>query len=237
MHALLFAAMIVTQPATYPKSQMLIEAADVAKLPAGACTILDVRPEKDYLAGHVPKAVSVNVAELSKAFYTVTDPAALGEMLGKIGIDPKEPIVIYGDDVRQSARCWFLLRSWSLTAVRLLNGGWLAWKESGGQVSTEKEQLEPMLVKAMLDKKRFAVKEFVLNAIKDKSAQILDARSENEFCGEAGAAKRRGAIPGAVHLEWSKFIDVETQRFKPASEISKLLKDAGIDSGKPTVTY
>lgn len=237
MNALVVTALLVGAPATYPKDDMLIEAADLAKLPADACTIIDVRSTKEYEAGHIPNAITVSVSELSKAFYTVTEPQLLGKMLGELGIDASKPIVVYGDDIRESARCWFLLRAWGLSNVKLLNGGWQAWKRSGEKVSNEKTHVEPKLTKANLDEKRFATKENVLDAVQGKSAQILDARSEKEFCGEAGVAKRRGAIPGAIHLEWSNFVDVDSQRFKPASELAKVLKDAGIDPEKPVITY
>lgn len=229
--------MFLPAQAQYPKGEMLVEAAALKAMQATDCTILDVRSEKEFFAGHVPGANSVNMAELSKAFATVTEPKAIGMTLGKLGIDATRPIVVYGDDVLQSARCWFLIRAWGLSNVRLLNGGWAAWKAAEGQVSTDSPKVTEKLVKAMLDEKRYATKDFVLNAIKNKSAQIMDARSEKEFCGEAGAAKRRGAIPGAVHLEWSNFVEKESQRFKPASELTKLLQDAGIDPTKPVITY
>src|SRR5262249_32147583 len=65
----------------------------------------------------------------------------------------------------------------------------------------------------------------------------IDARSEGEYCGETKNAKRGGAIPGAVHLEWSDLIDKKTQKFKSPEELTKLFKDAGIDLKRPTVTY
>src|SRR5262249_509141 len=68
--------------------------------------------------------------------------------------------------------------------------------------------------------------------------QIVDARSEKEYCGvEKLTNKRAGAIPGARQLEWVDLLDQEAYRFKPAAELRRLFEQAGISLDKPTTTY
>ena len=68
--------------------------------------------------------------------------------------------------------------------------------------------------------------------------QVVDARSEGEFCGiEKMNNKRGGSIPGAKHLEWIDLLDKDSQRFKPSGEIGKLFADAGIDLKEKTATH
>ena len=68
--------------------------------------------------------------------------------------------------------------------------------------------------------------------------QIVDARSEGEFCGtEPLKNKRAGAIPGAKHLEWSDLVDKGSQRFKPAGELRGLFRAAEIDPTAPSATH
>src|SRR5262249_28305975 len=62
-------------------------------------------------------------------------------------------------------------------------------------------------------------------------------RSEAEHCGTTKLAKRGGAIPGSLHLEWSDTLDPKTRKFKSAPELAKLFKDAGIDVNRPAITY
>jgi thiosulfate/3-mercaptopyruvate sulfurtransferase len=77
-----------------------------------------------------------------------------------------------------------------------------------------------------------------LSSLTGQKLQIVDARSKAEFCGvDVLSNKRAGAIPGAKQLEWSDLIDKETQRFKSAAELSRLLASAGIDLIHPTVTH
>src|SRR5262249_13666886 len=84
---------------------------------------------------------------------------------------------------------------------------------------------------------RLATKGDLLRALEGKRWQVLDARSEAEHCGEAGAAKRKGSIPGAPHLEWSDTLDKKAGKCRAPAERKKLLKDAGIDPARPAATY
>src|SRR5690606_9622492 len=86
--------------------------------------------------------------------------------------------------------------------------------------------------------KRLATKQSLLDALAKPGLQIVDTRTEGEFCGtNAMTNKRAGAIPGAKHLEWSDLLDQETQRFKTAEEMKKLFGDAGIALDQPTATH
>jgi len=84
---------------------------------------------------------------------------------------------------------------------------------------------------------RLAFKAQLLESLPKREFQIIDARSESEYCGEANTAKRNGAIPGAIHKEWTEVTEKKTQRFKSPEELSKLFEEAGIDLNKSSVTY
>jgi len=239
MHAqlLLVAGMLIAQPAGYPNPKPLIEVDALAKLKAGSAVLLDVRTAQAYRAGHVPGALSAEAANLSKAFSTDEDGDSWAKRLGNLGIEPATKVVVYGDDWREAARVWFILRYWGIEHAKLLNGGWTAWKAGGGATSTDATKPTPVAGKANKAGNRMASKDDVKTAANDKSAQIWDARTTGEFSGKTGGAKRKGCIPGASHLEWSDLIDAKTQKVKSADDLSKLLKDAGIDPTKPVITY
>jgi thiosulfate/3-mercaptopyruvate sulfurtransferase len=85
---------------------------------------------------------------------------------------------------------------------------------------------------------KLATKEQLLDSLQSGKLQIVDARSEKEFCGiEKLTNKRAGAIPGAKQLEWIDLLDKETQRFKSAAEMRKLFEQAGIALDKPTAAH
>ena len=49
-------------------------------------------------------------------------------------------------------------------------------------------------------------------------------------------AARGGAIPGAVHLEWTHNLD-QNGAFKPVSELREMYERAGVTPDKEVVTY
>jgi thiosulfate/3-mercaptopyruvate sulfurtransferase len=67
-------------------------------------------------------------------------------------------------------------------------------------------------------------------------ASIVDTRSDDEYFGRAVRAKRAGAIPGAVHLEWTRNLATDG-RFKAADELRAMYADAGIEPDREVVTY
>jgi thiosulfate/3-mercaptopyruvate sulfurtransferase len=228
--ALLFAA------PTYPQPAILIEPAELAR--AGpAVRVLDARGKNRYNAGHVPGAVWVDAAGWAKAFTVPPDAAAWSKRLAAVGIDVDMPVVVYDDEVRDAARVWWILRYWDVKDVRLLNGGWAAWQAAGGKVGTEEVKPPEKAVTLSARADRLVTRDQLLAALKGRPPQIVDARSEGEYCGETETAKRNGAIPGAVRLEWTDCLDPKTKRFKPPEELAKLLAERHIDVNRPAVTY
>ena len=221
----------------YPAADLLVEAADLAKPHAENFSILDARPRDKYLAGHVPGAVWVDHDAWAKAFDDGQDADAWARRVGALGVSPDTPVVVYDDNrSKDAARIWFILRYWGVKDVRLLNGGWAAWAD-GGKTSKDEPVVQPREVKLAPQEGRLATKGQVLQLLKGEGSQIIDARSSQEFCGEAVTAKRNGAIPGALHLEWSDVIDPKTQRFKSSEELARLFKAAGVSLDRPAVTH
>ncbi len=229
------------KPAAYPRPDLLVEANDLEKVLADKkpSRLLDARAGSKYAAGHLTDAVSVDVAAWAKAFAEGQDADDWAKRLAAVGVTPETRVVLYDDNQsRDAARVWYILRYWGVKDVRLLNGGFAAWKSVGGKM-TETKTAPPKdeAVKLVKQPNRLVSKDQLLKLLKDPAPQIIDARSTGEFCGTAETAKRNGAIPGAKHLEWSDTLDKGTGRFKSADELTKLFEEAGIDPAKPAVTY
>jgi thiosulfate/3-mercaptopyruvate sulfurtransferase len=220
----------------YPRPELLVEPAQLAKPDvAKRYIILDARERPKYEQGHVPNARWVDHAAWAKAFDHGKDAEGWSKRIGELGIGLDSAVIVYDDNfTKDAARIWWVLRYWGVKEVRLLNGGWLGWKT--GAYPTDKDKTLPVPVKFVANARpeRLASKEQLVKG----SPQIVDARSEKEFCGvEKLTNKRAGAIPGAKQLEWIDLIDKETQRFKSAADLRKLFEQAGIVLDKPTATY
>jgi thiosulfate/3-mercaptopyruvate sulfurtransferase len=229
------------ETAAYPRADLLLEV-DALANPAYAqrFRILDARPKTKYDAGHLPGAVWVDHNAWSKAFAATQEAKEWAQKIGALGIDNATKVAIYDESLnKNAARIWWILRYWGVKDARLVNGGWPAWTKSHFPLSKHAEMPEQadFHIK-MPDAARLATKAKLLDIVKNKGAQIVDSRSEKEYCGDDKLGNERGgAIPGALHLEWSDALDPQTQRFKSAGEVTKLFRDAGIDPTKPAVTY
>ncbi len=225
--------------AKYPRAELLIESAELAKLNGVGVTILDARAATKYKAGHIPNARWVDHSHWAKAFGQGTDAEGWGARIGSLGINADSHVVVYDDNsTKDSARIWWILRYWGVENVRLLNGGWIGWEAGKHATTTDEPTSIEIAYAPKVRADRLATKAQLLESLKKGSLQIVDARSEKEFCGdEKMNNKRAGAIPGAKQLEWSELLDKPTQRFKSVKELKALFADAGIALDKPSAAH
>jgi len=225
----------------YARPELLLEPAQLAKPDvARRYVVLDVRSQEQYDEGHVPGARRVDHDAWKGDWADGKDVEGWSKRIGDLGIGPDSKVVIYDDNgTKDAARIWWMLKYWGIEDVRLLNGGWIGWKSSGlPTTQATPEAASPVAFKATPHANRLATMQQVLDSLRGNRLQIVDARSEDEFCGiDLKDNKRGGAIPGAKHLEWSDLIDQKTQRFKSPEELQHLFDQAGIDLDRPTASH
>jgi thiosulfate/3-mercaptopyruvate sulfurtransferase len=225
----------------YARPKLLLEPAELAKPEvAKDFVILDARPQSEYDRGHIPEARRVDHDAWKAAFGEGKDVDDWSARIGDLGIDSDSKVVVYDDNgMKDAARIWWILRYWSVEDARLLNGGWKGW-QSLGLTTTDATPPAATSVefRATSRSDRLATMQQVLDSLSGNRLQIVDARSEDEFCGiEKKDNKRGGAIPGAKHLEWSDLIDQDTQRFKSPEQLRRLFDRVGIDLDRPTASH
>jgi thiosulfate/3-mercaptopyruvate sulfurtransferase len=154
-----------------------------------------------------------------------------------MGLTGKETVVVYESGFgMRAARVGWMLEYAGAHKVFLLEGGFQGWRKS--HLPTESKIVRP-------NRQTFRLKPVsrllaTADEIRsDRSAQILDVRTEGEFTGKEGrdCDKRRGRIPRARWLEWTNFIH-ERKRFKSRSEMASVLKEKGLGKNRSVVvTY
>jgi thiosulfate/3-mercaptopyruvate sulfurtransferase len=230
--------------AEYANPQLLIAPRELAELIRNAGTaplILDLRPPEAYAAGHIPGAIHIDLWGVS---LTDTDPAPLKAFMWMIehvlaihGVTESTPIVVYDEQsgVRAARAFWFL-EYFGHPSVRLLDGGFGAWERE--QLPTTRDAGPPPKSEWTGDRvdKTIATWRDVYDALSRVDAVIVDARSDGEYCGTTVRAKRGGAVPGAVHLEWTRNLTPQGT-FKPAGELARMYTDAGVTPDKEVITY
>jgi len=229
----------------YANSQLLIAPNELAAAleadEASSPLVLDLRPPEAYTAGHVPTAIHVDLWGVS---LTDTDPAPLKAFMWMIehvlavhGVTADRPVVVYDDQSGiRAARAFWFLEYFGHPSVRVLDGGFGAWTRESLPVTRDAGPPPRSEWTGTRAEKTIATWREVREAIDEKDAIILDTRSDGEYYGTTVRAKRGGAVPGAVHLEWTQNLTPEGD-FKPAAELKKMYESAGVTPDREVITY
>ena len=203
--------------------------------------VLDVRPAEDFAAGHVASAVHVDLWGVS---LIDTDPAPLRAFMWMIehvlvlrGVDRDTPVVVYDEQsgVRAARAFWFL-EYFGHPRVQVLDGGFNAWVREGLPVTRDARPPAASAWNSTPQPSRLASWSDVKDRLNSRDAVIVDTRTDDEYYGTLVRAKRGGAIPGAVHIEWTRNLTPQGD-FKPASELRAMYEGAGVTPDKEVVTY
>jgi thiosulfate/3-mercaptopyruvate sulfurtransferase len=203
--------------------------------------LLDVRPPDAYAAGHIAGAIHVDLWGVS---LIDTDPAPLKAFMWMIehvlaihGVDASTRVIVYDEQsgVRAARAFWFL-EYFGHPAVQLLDGGFNAWIREGLPVTRDAAPAPTKEWTAGRDDWKVATWTDVRKAVGTGDAVILDTRSDGEYSGTTIRARRGGAIPGAVHIEWTRNL-TDAGDFKPAAELKQMYTDAGVTPDREVITY
>jgi thiosulfate/3-mercaptopyruvate sulfurtransferase len=203
--------------------------------------LLDLRPPEAYAAGHIPGAIHIDLWGVS---LIDTDPAPLNAFMWMIehvlvvhGVDAATPIVVYDEQsgVRAARAFWFL-EYFGHPSVRLLDGGFNGWVAAGLPVTREAAPPPVSTWTGSREQDRLATWREVRDAIDRKDAVILDTRTDGEYTGSTLRARRGGAVPGAVQIEWLRNLGAAGD-FKPADELRQMYEDAGVTPDREVITY
>ena len=210
-------------------------------------TVLDVRyvmggpPGVDaHAAGHVPGAGFVDLdTDLadppgSGGRHPLPDPARFEAAMRRVGVRTDRPVVVYDDwQGRAAARAWWLLRFHGHRDVRVLDGGWTAWRAAGHPVETGSSDPVPG---------DFSVggggHMAVVEADDVLGVEVLiDARPPERYRGETEPVDTvAGHIPGAVNIPTTDNVD-EHGRFRSPEELREVYARAGVVGSARVAAY
>jgi thiosulfate/3-mercaptopyruvate sulfurtransferase len=234
-----------TQPeatAAYGNPQLLADVNWVADhLNDTQVALIDLRPASQYTAGHIPGAVQLNLSEVIATVNgvrsQVADAATVANVLGSRGIKPDATVVVYDNaSSLDAARLFWTLQYYGQKDVRILDGGWSAWKTSGQTVSMDTPQITPVdypVPAANADLRVDA--DWVSANLKDPKVILIDARSPAEYAGTNVQAAHGGHIPGAINMEWAR--NLTNGYFKSPAELQALYANLNLSDATRIVTY
>ena len=230
------------EPKNHPMSPPVLLTFDALqeRLNAPSLRLLDARPRTDYVKAHIPGAVWVDtkaVERLAARPRGLEDKHAWEAWITLLGITPQTEVLVY-DANRQldAARLWWLLSYLGVEKVGLIDGNFPLWQRQGRPVATEIVKVDPKPFRVTFRTGRHATRSEVLEAMKAKSAQIIDARSTSEYTGTELRSKRGGHIPSACSLEWANLVD-QDGRFLDEKALRAKLEHSGVKPGEPVITH
>jgi thiosulfate/3-mercaptopyruvate sulfurtransferase len=206
-----------------------------------------------YTMGHIPGSYGVwrpDYTDETETAYPFggmrMNKADFQAFARSLGIDDDSKVVIY-DEKYDATRLWWMFYLYGKTDVRILDGGYEAWKaagydtEMGGGLDkgskegtfTAKDPVEGMV----WDMAK------VHESKTDKGMQLWDTREPDEWTGDKlkKGAFRKGRIPWAVFLSWKDFRkkvnDKTPTEFRTAEEIQAVIDKYKIDKEKDQIFY
>jgi thiosulfate/3-mercaptopyruvate sulfurtransferase len=161
----------------------------------------------------------------------------IGHLFSLRGVTPERPVVVYEQDsgVRAARAFWFL-EYLGHPNVRLLDGGFDGWLAAGLPSTTEAAAPIPSQWHGTPQPERLATWREVRDRLGSPATTIVDTRGDAEYFGEEVRARRGGAIPGAVHLEWKKNLTA-AGAFKSPADLAAMYEAAGVKPDREIVTY
>jgi thiosulfate/3-mercaptopyruvate sulfurtransferase len=228
---------------------VVVSAADLLA-DGGRVVLLDVRwalgddqGHADYLAGHLPGAVFVDLeTELADpptpadGRHPLPSLQRLQACARRWGIRDGDAVVAYdATGGLAAARAWWLLRWGGLTDVRLLDGGLDAWVAAGGELTDG--DVVPEAGDVTLTGGGMPVLSIdEAAALPASGGLLLDARAAERYRGEVEPIDpRAGHVPGAVSAPTTE--NLTDGRFRPAAELAERFADLGAVTGTTVGVY
>lgn len=189
-----------------------------------------------WLVGHIPGSqhvdLSTQFADLDAPHhYAHAEPQAIADELARLGIAEGRPVVVYDTTgLMFAARLWYLLR-WIGVDVRVLDGGFAAWKAAGLPVEIGGGPAPTPVSSWTAQKARRAwisKQELLERDAADERALVCSLPAA-QFAGTVPTRyRRRGHIPGSVNVSSRDHFTAEG-RVKSRVELILAYDAAGVD--------
>lgn len=215
--------------------------------------VLDVRSAIDggsvetFAEGHIPGAVYSNYLEAGWRSERDGIPGQLPpvedleSLIGELGISNEDHVVVVAAgtsalDMGSATRVYWTFKVLGHDRVSVLDGGLKGYADAY-DLANGASTTEPATFTADFRPEMVVSRESVAEALQNGTA-LMDNRPEAQYRGEGkhDAALHAGTIPQSRNLPESK-LTVEGGQFVDATEISRLLAEAGLNAGEDTIAF
>lgn len=197
----------------------------------------------EYREAHIPGAIRFDLDAMSDESsphpHMLPRPEVFSSRMRALGIGDGAHFIVYdGMGLFSAPRVRWMLRTYGVRDVEILEGGLPAWVAAG--YPTEDGEPHPRDRRhftARFDAGAVADADDVARALDKGSAQVVDARSGSRFRGEEEEPRpgvRPGHMPGARNVHYAA---LQTNgRLKDEAGLRAVFAEAGVDLDRPVVT-
>jgi thiosulfate/3-mercaptopyruvate sulfurtransferase len=227
-------------------SEILIEPSALeAALRTGAL-VIDARKAGEFKKGHIPGAMPLSTYDV-----VVTDSSienmrkfaqSMADRFSSVGVRLDRPVFVYDEHTgMRAARELWMLEFIGHRRARMLHGGLTQWVAEGHPVlaDTDIATVRPTKIQQSVASGCYTPLDEVARRAGTWNFTVIDVRNDLEWAGKDADAtpccQRHGHIPGAIHIEWSSFL--ENGKFKPPEKIVELLEQHNINPRQEIAVY
>ena len=159
-------------------------------------------------------------------------------VMSELGIKNSDHVIIYDNsDVISSCRVWytFLYFDHNPDLVSVLDGGLNKWIREKKETTQDIKKFKVSSYVANENKFLVLNKDQINSNIRNKSFELIDARSKERFSGlqpEPRKGLRSGNISGSKNIPFSEFINVSDRTFKKKDELISIFEKNKLDPNK-----
>ena len=178
--------------------------------------------KRSYEEGHIKGAKRVDIEkELSSTVKThggrhpIPSTNELKNTFENIGISDDSIVISYDEgDLSGASRLWWILKYLGHDKVYVLDGGLEAYKEAGGEISTEESKSTKGNLSISVKENMKVDMEYVKERINNEKVALVDSREYERYIGEFELVdKKAGHIPGALNFFWMDILKKVDDKF------------------------
>jgi thiosulfate/3-mercaptopyruvate sulfurtransferase len=197
----------------------------------------------EYAECHIPGAVFFDIDQISDHAtdlpHMLASPAEFAIAARRLGVGAASTVVVYDSAGLFSApRVWWNFRAMGHGAVAVLDGGLPKWIADGRAIESGWKEPPHGDFRAHPDAGLVRSIQQVRDALRDRSAVIVDARPAARFRGEAAEPRpnlRSGHMPGARNVPFSTILTSDGRLASP-DDVRAVFAAAGVDLAAPIIT-
>jgi len=197
----------------------------------------------EYAAAHIPGAVFFDIDDLSDETsplpHMLAPPPKFSGRMQSLGLGDEHLIVVYdGAGLYSSPRAWWMLRAMGHRDVVVLDGGLPKWRREDRPVDDVPVRPNPAKFTPRLDATIIRGFPQVLENLKSRAAQVIDARGWPRFSAQEAEPRpglRGGHIPESYNVPYTLLTNADGT-LKSLEALRALFAERRVDLSLPSIT-